>query len=93
MDCPIVVQQALDDVTLPHAARLAMWHLRLWLDVAEYREVKIVALASAMRIKERNANDAVLTLVARGYLDQHPRQRPRALRLPYSRRVMPVRAA
>lgn len=92
---PLVVVQALDDLELTQTARLTMWHLRAWLDVLEYREVKVLALARAMRVKERNANDAVLLLVARGYLDQHPKQKPRALRFPYCRRPTsaPARAA
>jgi hypothetical protein len=84
---PTVVLQALDDTQLPHVARLAMWHLRLRLDLLEYREVKGESLAAEMRVKERTALDALALLTARGYLDMRPMlRRSRGYRLLWSRR-------
>ena len=85
MTAPRVVEQALDDVDLPHVCRLAMWHLRDRLDVIHYVEVKVASLSAEMRIKERTALHALDRLVADGYLDEHARQRPRAFRLPWAR--------
>lgn len=82
---PSVVEQALSDVELPHVCRLAMWHLRLRLDVWHYVEVKAASLAAEMRVKERTCVDALQRLVQDGYLDEHNRQRPRAFRLPAAR--------
>ena len=65
---PVVVVQALDDLTLPPAARLMMWHLRLRLDFVVYREVKGASIAHEMRIKERTAHQSLTTVVGRGYL-------------------------
>ena len=82
---PAVVEQALNDVQLPHVARLTMWDLRLRLDGVHYVEVKVASLAFEMRVKERTANDALLRLVDDGYLDVHAKQKPRAYRFPWSR--------
>lgn len=82
---PIVVAQALDDVTLPHVCRLAMWHLRLRLDGLYFVEVKAASLAAEMRIKERTCIDALDRLVQDGYLDEHVKKRPRAFRFPGAR--------
>jgi DNA-binding MarR family transcriptional regulator len=91
---PIVVQQALDDTTLPHTARLMMWHLAKRLDLSEYREVKLSSLAHEMRCKETTTGQALATLVERGYLDQRPiERRSRAYRLPWSRRTARAMAA
>lgn len=70
---PVVVAQALDDVHLPPAARLAMWHLRLRLDLVVYREVKAASLAHEMRVKEQTAGRVLTLLAARGYLRSQPR--------------------
>jgi hypothetical protein len=85
MSLPLVVEQALSDVHLPHTARLVMWHLRARLDGMHYIEVKVASLAMEMRVKERTASDALVRLTEDGYLDVHPKQRPRAYRLPWSR--------
>lgn len=82
---PPVVEQALSDVDLPHVCRLAMWHLRLRLDVWHYVEVKAASLALEMRVKERTCMDALDRLTRDGYLDEHHKQRPRAFRLPSAR--------
>jgi hypothetical protein len=89
-----VVQQALDDVTLPHSARLMMWHLAKRLDVFEYREVKNASLASEMRIKDTTTGQMLALLVAAGYLDQRSSdRRTRAYRWPWSRRQSKALAA
>lgn len=89
---PLVVRQALDDVQLPPTARLMMWHLCGWLDLVEYREVKGIAIGHEMRVRETTAGQMLTLLVRLGYLDESPRSgkggRPRAFRLPYSRRRM-----
>jgi hypothetical protein len=90
---PVSIMQAMDDVHLTQTARLAMWHLRLRLDVVEYREVKLISLASEMREKERNIGNALALLVARGYLEQTAKRKPREFRLLWSRRRSDVRAA
>lgn len=82
---PVVVIQALDNTQLPAVARLAMWHLRERLDVVHYVPVKVASLAASMRIQERTVNNALLRLVQDGYLDMHPKQKPRAFRFPWSR--------
>lgn len=82
---PVVVAQALDDVALPHAARLAMWHLRERLDVVHFTVVKVASLSAAMRVKERTVNDALHRLASDGYLDVHAKQKPKAYRFPWSR--------
>lgn len=87
---PVVVRQALDDVQLPPTARLMMWHLVVWLDLVEYRELKGITIAHDMRIRETTAGQTLTLLVQRGYLDEAPTGgrggRPRAFRLPFSRR-------
>jgi hypothetical protein len=92
-DLPWVVRQALDDTSLPALARLTMWHLSRYLDTHEYRELKVLALAHEMRCRDESAAKSIRQLLAKGYLDQHPKRNPRALRLPYSRRVTEARAA
>jgi hypothetical protein len=91
-DLPWVVRQALDDTTLPALARLTMWHLSRYLDTHEYRELKVVALAHEMRCKDVTCAQNLRLLLAKGYLDEHKTRKPRALRLPASRRVSPSRA-
>lgn len=90
---PVSIMQAMDDVHLTQTARLAMWHLRLRLDVIEFREVKLISLASEMRMEERNIGNALMLLVARGYLEQTKRRKPREFRLLWSRRPKDCRAA
>jgi hypothetical protein len=87
---PVVVRQALDDTQLPPSARLMMWHVQAWLDFAEYRELKGVAIAHEMRIRETTAGQTLTLLVRRGYLDERGGSgrggKARAFRLPFSRR-------
>jgi hypothetical protein len=89
---PMVVIQALDDTRLPPMARLCMWHLTKRLDTVAYREVKIVSLAHEMRCKDVTAGEVIRRLIADGYLDEHRVRKPRALRLPISRRTSAERA-
>ena len=85
---PLSVIQALDDTSLPAAARLLMWELRLRLDIFEYREQKQLSLAHSTRYKEATVGEMLALLVARGYLDARPTsRRGRAYRLYASRRV------
>ncbi|MEQ1693779.1 MAG: BlaI/MecI/CopY family transcriptional regulator, partial [Gemmatimonas sp.] len=79
------ISQALDDVSLPHAARLVMWHLGKRLDVTHFREVKTDSLASEMRLKPNTVFKSLRQLVARGYLEEHTKRKPRAYRMPWSR--------
>lgn len=90
---PRVVEQALDNVKLPPSARLVMWHLRHRLDFVEYREVKAESLASEMEIKETTVGQMLTLLVDRGYLDESGKRKPRAFRMPWSRRTSKSRAA
>lgn len=90
---PRVVAQALSDVHLPDAARLIMWHLSFRLDVLEYREVYAESLAHESRRKETTVGQMLTLLVTRGYLDESEKRKPRAFRLPYSRRTSAQRAA
>jgi len=90
---PRVVEQALDDMSLPPTARLMMWHLAKRLDLFEYREVYTESIAREMRIKHNTASVTLDTLVARGYLDDSLKRKPRAFRLPWSRRQSQARAA
>jgi DNA-binding IclR family transcriptional regulator len=84
---PVVVVQALDDLQLPPAARLMMWHLRLRLDLVAFREVKAASLAREMRIKDQTAARLLLMLADRGYLRMQERtfSGPKAYALPWSR--------
>lgn len=84
---PTVIVQALDDLTLPPAARLMMWHLRLRLDLVEYTEVYAASLAKEMRIKEETAARTLSLLVDRGYLRRRPRVKggAKGYALPWSR--------
>lgn len=84
---PVVIAQAMDDVTLPPAARLMMWHLRLRLDLVKFREVKAASIAHEMRIREETAGRTLTLLVERGYLRGAPRTigGARAYCLPWSR--------
>lgn len=91
---PLVVVQALDDLTLSDTAHAVMWHLRLRLDLVEYRPQYVASLAAATRRKDRAVTRALDALCAAGYLDvQDPQARPRALRFPWSRRAPQSRAA
>jgi hypothetical protein len=84
---PVVVAQALDDLSLPPSARLMMWHLRLRLDFVHFREVKAASIAHEMRLREETASRTLLLLVERGYLRGAPRTigGARAYCLPWSR--------
>ena len=90
---PLVVQQALSDRQLRPVDRLAMFFLAALLDFNDYREVKVMSLASTMGVEEQTAGRAIRTLVARGYLDQHAKRKPRAFRMPWSRLATEKRAA
>lgn len=90
---PVVVLQALDDVGLPPMARLMMWHLRLRLDLVEFREVYVESIAKEMRIEDQSAGRLLRTLVETGYLEMHTKRRPRAYRFFWSRRTSSARAA
>lgn len=90
---PRVVDQALDDTTLPPSARLMMWHLAKRLDLFEYREVKAESLANEMRVTRVRTSRMLILLVARGYLEESGQRRPRAFRMPWSRRSAAARAA
>lgn len=90
---PVVVQQALDDVKLPQTARLMMWHLRLRLDLIEFREVYNDSLAKEMRITDSTVGKMLTLLVAEGYLGESGKRRPRAFRLLWSKRQSRARAA
>jgi Mn-dependent DtxR family transcriptional regulator len=63
-----------------------MWHLSRRLDLTEYREVKAESLAEEMHIKPTTTGQMLRLLETRGYLDEHGKRRPRAFRLPWSRR-------
>ena len=90
---PVVVRQALDDVQLPPAARLMMWHLQGHLDLVEWTPVKLVGIAHETRTRESTCSRMLSLLVERGYLLTRPDQRKgRAYRFPWSRRSM-ARAA
>lgn len=86
-------QQALNDVSLPPAARLMMWHLAARLDCMEYREQKYESLAHEMRVNETTVGKMLNLLVQRGYLDESGKKKPRAFRMPLSRRTGVARAA
>lgn len=90
---PRVVEQALDDRALPPMARLMMWHLRHRLDFMEFREVKAASLAADMRIKESTVGQMLTMLVERGYLEESGKKKPRAFRMPWSRRTTQARSA
>ena len=90
---PMVVDQALADVQLPDAARLLMWHLSKRLVIGEYREVYAESLASESRRKITTVGQMLTLLVHRGYLDESVKRKPRAFRLPSSRRASVARAA
>ena len=89
----LAVEQALDDVSLPPAARLTMWHIRKRLTMTAFAEVKAESLAAEMRIKDTTVGQMLTLLVQRGYLDESGKKKPRAFRLPWSRRVSTERAA
>jgi hypothetical protein len=84
---PEIVAQAMDDTSLPAAARVLMWELRTRLDFLEYREQKQESLACSTRMKRQRVGLMLDLLVARGYLDSRPIERRRvAYRLYASRR-------
>jgi hypothetical protein len=92
---PVVVTQALDDLQLPPAARLMMWHLRLRLDLVAYREVYAASIAHEMRVHPNSAGRTLALLVDRGYLRVQPRRKreARAYAFPWSRIATRERAA
>ena len=88
---PLVVVQALDDTSLPAAARLLMWELRTRLDIFEYREQKQESLACSTRYKPVTIGEMLAVLVERGYIDvRQGTGRTRAYRLFASRRTTRV---
>jgi hypothetical protein len=89
----LVVEQALDDVSLPPAARLTMWHIRKRLTMQAYTEVKAESLANEMRVLDTTVGKMLTLLVERGYLEESGKKKPRAFRLPWSRRGGLERAA
>lgn len=92
MTC-LSVEQALDDVSLPPAARLMMWHVRKRLTMQSYTEVKAESLAAEMRVKQTTVGQMLTLLVQRGYLEESEKKKPRAFRIPWSRRTAIERAA
>ena len=89
----LAVEQALDDVSLPPAARLTMWHVRKRLTMQSFTEVKAESLAAEMRVKDTTVGQMLTLLVQRGYLEESAKKKPRAFRLPWSRRTHTERAA
>ena len=89
----LAVEQALDDVSLPPAARLTMWHVRKRLTMQAFTEVKAESLAAEMRVKDPTVGQMLTLLVQRGYLEESSKKKPRAFRLPWSRRTSTERAA
>ena len=89
----LAVQQALDDVSLPPAARLTMWHISKRLTMTAFSEVKTESLAHEMRVMDTTVGKMMTILVERGYLDESGKKKPRAFRLPWSRRDGIERAA
>jgi DNA-binding MarR family transcriptional regulator len=85
--------QALGDVSLPPAARLMMFHLDARLDCIEYREQKYTSLAHEMGVKQTTVGKMLDLLVQRGYLAESGKKKPRAFRMPLSRRTSVARAA
>jgi hypothetical protein len=89
----LAVEQALDDVSLPPAARLTMWHIRKRLTMVAFTEVKAESLANEMRVLDTTVGKMLTLLVERGYLEESGKKKPRAFRLPWSRRAYTERAA
>jgi hypothetical protein len=89
----LAVEQALDDVSLPPAARLTMWHIRRRLTMQAFTEVKAESLANEMRVLDTTVGKMLTLLVDRGYLEESGKKKPRAFRLPWSRRDGLERAA
>jgi hypothetical protein len=89
----LAVEQALDDVSLPPAARLTMWHIRKRLTMQAFTEVKAESLANEMRVLDTTVGKMLTLLVERGYLEESGKKKPRAFRLPWSRRAYAERAA
>jgi hypothetical protein len=89
----LAVEQALDDVSLPPAARLTMWHIRKRLTMQAFTEVKAESLANEMRVLDTTVGKMLTLLVERGYLEESGKKKPRAFRLPWSRRAYTERAA
>jgi hypothetical protein len=89
----LAVEQALDDVSLPPAARLTKWHIRKRLTMVAFTEVKAESLANEMRVLDTTVGKMLTLLVERGYLEESGKKKPRAFRLPWSRRAYTERAA
>ncbi len=87
------VEQALDDAQLPPSARLMMWYLAKRLDFSAFREVKAESLAAEMQIKRETVGFMLTLLVQRGYLHESGKRKPRAFRMPWSRKGAEERAA
>lgn len=90
---PVVVRQAQDDRDLPPAAKAVMWHAQYVLDLQEMREWATIAVAFRAGIKETTAGQMLTLLVGLGYLEESTKRKPRAFRLPWSRRTTAARAA
>ncbi len=90
---PLVVAQAVDDVDLPDAARLTMWHLRRRLNTRDFVEVYAESLATETRRRMTTVGQMLTLLVRRGYLEESAKKRPRAFRFPSSRKAWRARAA
>lgn len=92
-DVSLVVCQAQDDLTLPPAARSLMWFIGKRLTLHEFREVYTDSIAVEAGMKDVTAGQMLKLLVHRGYLEEHQKRRPRAYRLPVSRRTSTARVA
>ncbi len=92
-DVSFVVCQAQDDLKLPPAARSLMWFIGKRLTHYEFREVYTESIAKDAGMKDVTAGQMLKLLVHRGYLEEHDKRRPRAFRLPVSRRMSSSRAA
>lgn len=84
---PPAVDQALGDTEMPPAARLMMWHLAARLDLMEYTNVKAESLAREMKLAGTTVSHMLTLLVERGYLSENGQRKPRAFRMPWSRRT------
>jgi hypothetical protein len=84
---PPAVDQALSDTEMPPTARLMMWHLAARLDLMEFTNVKAESLAVEMGIAGTTVSHMLTLLVERGYLNEHGQRKPRAFRMPWSRRT------
>jgi DNA-binding IclR family transcriptional regulator len=70
-----------------------MWHIRKRLTMVAFTEVKAESLANEMRVLDTTVGKMLTLLVERGYLEESGKKKPRAFRLPWSRRAYTERAA